>query len=295
MDHDLEICYLGIETASPESLSSFFTDVIGLVPGTDTADGALTWRNDAKVHRLLVSEGPANDATFFGMEAADLGTFERLQRRLRDAGFLPVPASAETCAARRVEAMVTVMTPWGVRLELVLGLADGGPFESPLVAGGFLTGGVGFGHAVFATTAADTAHTFITEGLGMRQSDWVEFEPAPGIELRVNFYHCNERHHTLAIAAAPFDLPQTLHHVMFETRDRDDVGRAFDRAWNAGLTIANGLGRHDNDGMFSFYVTSPIGFQVEVGHGARLVTDDWADNRRYDRVSVWGHQPIVRS
>ena len=60
---------------------------------------------------------------------------------------------------------------------------------------------------------------------------------------------------------------------MFETRERDDVGATFDRAWATELAITNGLGRHDNDGMFSFYVASPAGFQVEVGHGARLITD----------------------
>jgi hypothetical protein len=96
------------------------------------------------------------------------------------------------------------------------------------------------------------------------------------------------------VARAPFALPQTLHHVMVEARDRDDVGRAFDRAWNAEVAIANGLGRHDNDGMFSFYAVSPAGFQVEFGHGARVVGDDWDDDRRYDRISRWGHQPVTR-
>ena len=80
--------------------------------------------------------------------------------------------------------------------------------------------------------------------------------------------------------------------VLAERVDRDDVGAAFDRAWATDLPIPNGLGRHDNDGMFSFYVASPAGFQVEVGHGARVVTDDWDDNRRYDRISAWGHQPL---
>ncbi len=47
--------------------------------------------------------------------------------------------------------------------------------------------------------------------------------------------------------------------------------------------------------MFSFYVASPAGFQVEVGHGARTITDDWDDNRRYDRISAWGHQPLRQS
>jgi hypothetical protein len=79
---------------------------------------------------------------------------------------------------------------------------------------------------------------------------------------------------------------------MFETKTRDDVGVAFDRVWASELAIANGLGQHDNDGMFSFYVVSPAGFQVEVGHGAKVVTDGWDGDRRYDRISAWGHQPL---
>jgi hypothetical protein len=117
-------------------------------------------------------------------------------------------------------------------------------------------------------------------------------EIAAGIELEVHFFHCNARHHSVAVARAPFALPQVLHHLMVETNERDDVGAAFDRAWESGLPIPNGLGRHDNDGMFSFYVTSPAGFQVEVGHGARVISDGWDDDRRYDRISAWGHQPL---
>jgi 2,3-dihydroxybiphenyl 1,2-dioxygenase len=185
------------------------------------------------------------------------------------------------------------MAPWGVPVELVVGLQDAATASSsPLVPGGFLTEGVGFGHVVFATTEFDESHRFLTDGLGFRQSDWLEMEIMEGIELVVRFYHCNERHHTVALARAPFELPQRLHHLMLETCERDDVGRAFDRAWATELAIPNGLGRHDNDGMFSFYVQSPAGFQVEVGHGARVIGDDWEDNRRYEQISAWGHQPL---
>ncbi len=175
----------------------------------------------------------------------------------------------------------------------MLGLADAAtPFSSPLVPGGFLTDGVGFGHVVFATMAFDESVRFLTDGLGFAQSDWLVMELAPGIELEVRFFHCNARHHTVALARAPFELPQCLHHVMFEANSRDDVGRAFDRAWETDLPIPNGLGRHDNDGMFSFYLQTPAGFQIEFGHGARVVGDDWDDDRRYDRISAWGHQPL---
>lgn len=29
-----------------------------------------------------------------------------------------------------------------------------------------------------------------------------------------------------------------------------------------------------------------------VGHGAKVITEGWDQNRRYDRISSWGHQPL---
>jgi len=290
---DLQLAYLGLEVPEPDSLAPFFGEVIGLVPGAPTADGSATWRDDERVHRLLVGAGPANDAVCIGVEAADAAAFTAYADRLRAAGFDPVEGTDDERSARQVDGLVHVDAPFGVRVELVHGLAVADePFAAPLMPGGFLTEDVGFGHVVIATMAFDESHDFVTRGLGMEQSDWLEMEIAEGIVLEVRFYHCNARHHSLALARAPFEMPQKLHHVMFETNSRDDVGAAFDRAWATELPIPNGLGRHDNDGMFSFYVGSPAGFQVEVGHGARVVGDDWDDNRRYERISAWGHQPL---
>jgi 2,3-dihydroxybiphenyl 1,2-dioxygenase len=293
--HHLELGYIGLEVDDPEALGGFLTDVVGLVPGAPTTEGDATWRNDGRAHRILARRGPGNDVVAVGFEAPGADAFASAVDRLSAAGYDVVGGTPAELAARRVADLAHTVAPWGARLELVHGLAcAGAPFASPLVPGGFLTEGVGFGHVVVATTAFDDAHRFVTEGLGLVQTDWLATEVAPGVELEVRFYHCNARHHSLAVARAPFALPQTLHHVMVEARDRDDVGRAFDRAWNAEVAIANGLGRHDNDGMFSFYAVSPAGFQVEFGHGARVVGDDWDDDRRYDRVSRWGHQPVTR-
>ena len=292
MRHDVELAYLGIEVPEPESLTPFFGEVVGLVRGEET-EGAVTWRNDDKAQRVIVRPGPANDAAYVGFEAVDPTAFDRIVQRMEQAGFHVRAGSDDRCKARRVSRLTSVMAPWGVPVEVVEGLEDAvESFASALVPGGFLTEGVGFGHVVFATTAFEESHAFATDALGLEQSDWLEMEIAEGIELEVRFYHCNPRHHTLALARAPFELPQKLHHVMVETKVRDDVGFAFDRAWDSGLPIPNGLGRHDNDGMFSFYVAGPAGFLVEVGHGARLITDPWDDNRRYDRISAWGHQPL---
>jgi|SRR5579872_374607 len=294
MRHDMSLAYLGIEVPDPGSLTPFFGEVIGLVPGeADELDGAATWRNDDKAYRVIVQPGPANDAVVVGFEAVDDAALDRVTQRLEQAGLEVRPGSEQETKARRVERLLSVDAPWGVRVDVVHGLGTAAqPYASPLMPGGFLTEGVGFGHVVFATTAFDESHAFATEALGMEQSDWLEMELAPGIELEVRFYHCNPRHHTLALARAPFELPQRLHHLMVETQQRDDVGLAFDRAWASGLGIPNGLGRHDNDEMFSFYVASPAGFLVEVGYGARTITDGWDENRRYERISAWGHQPL---
>jgi hypothetical protein len=44
--------------------------------------------------------------------------------------------------------------------------------------------------------------------------------------------------------------------------------------------------------MFSFYVRTPSGFEIEYGSGGRLIdtTRPWTTGR-YDATSYWGHKP----
>ena len=295
MHHDLELGYLGLEVPDPASLTGFFEEVIGLLPGEPGGPSGLSWRNDDRAYRITAQPGPANDATFVGFEATGDDAFERVVDRIQSGGFDVEEGSDDDLRSRQVKRLVRTKAPWGIPVEIVQRLPQASsPYESSLMPAGFLTQGVGFGHVVFITTEVEESHRFLLDGLGMSQSDWLEMEIGPGIDLEVRFYHCNERHHSVALAKAPFDVPQKLHHVMLEANARDDVGRAFDRVWTTDLAIANGLGRHDNDGMFSFYVVSPAGFQVEVGYGGRRVSEPWTDDRRYDRISLWGHQPVKR-
>lgn len=292
MSPDLELAYLGLELAEPGAFGEFLADVVGLIPGDTTPDGATTWRNDERVHRLLLFTGPANDASVVGFEAASPEAYLHAVERVRHAGVTFTEGTADELAARRVEELIRFTSPWGVPIEIVLGLASSSEsFASPLVPGGFVTSGVGFGHVVFVVDDLESAGHFATEVLGLSQSDWLEADLG-GLPLKVRFYHCNQRHHSLALGAVPVQLPQKLHHVMVESVSQDNVGNAFDRAWKAGLPIANALGKHDNDKMFSFYVVTPAGFQLEFGYGARTIGETWTENRLYDRISEWGHQPI---
>ena len=176
----------------------------------------------------------------------------------------------------------------------MLGSAEAAtPFASPLVPGGFLTDGVGFGHVVFATTAFDESDRFLIDGLGFGQSDWIDTELAPGIELEVRFFHCNARHHTIALAKAPFELPQRLHHVMFETNRRDDVGAAFDRAWATDLAHPERAGPpRQRPHVQLLPADARPASRSRSATALGSSTDDWDDDRRYDRISAWGHQPL---
>jgi biphenyl-2,3-diol 1,2-dioxygenase len=293
----IELAYLGVEVSDLDGLAAVIEGVAGLVPG-ESHDGFSTWRNDDRAQRVIATRGPADDAIVIGFEVSSADDAASVAERLTRLGYSVTEAGPGESAARRVDGMWKTVAPWGTPVEIVHGLAVAGSdkaFESKLVPGGFKTDGVGFGHCVFLVSDAEEADRFAVEGLGMRQTDWIELTLAPGVVIAGRFYHCNPRHHTLALIAAPGPPPdKKMHHVMFETIERDDVGAAFDRAFAAGHPIPNGLGKHDNDKMFSFYTMTPAGFQVEVGHGAREVGDDWNENRAYDSISQWGHQPVTR-
>jgi biphenyl-2,3-diol 1,2-dioxygenase len=285
----IELAYIGVEVADQKAFEGMLENVIGLTHG----EASGTWRNDERAQRVLVTEGPKNDATVIGYEAESAAAANATAEKLRALGFPVEQGTATQCAARKVDVLWRTTAPWGVAVEIVHGLETANtPFASALVPGGFKTHGMGFGHCVFAIPDAEEAHRFTTEGLGLKQTDWLDLKITPEFTVSGRFYHGNPRHHSMALIAAP--APKMLHHFMVETLQRDDTGNAFDRAFAAGLPIPNGLGQHDNDKMFSFYAESPAGFQIEVGFGAREVGPDWNENRAYDRISQWGHQPVGR-
>jgi biphenyl-2,3-diol 1,2-dioxygenase len=289
----MELGYMGIEVSDPDAFGEYLSRILGLIPGESTSDQATTWRMDDKAYRLIVADGPLNDVAYAGFVAPTAEEFDATLARLREAGHQPTRGSDEEIVTRRVEKMAHVMAPWGVRIEIAFGLADADePFESPLLPGGFLTGDLGLGHCVFIVPGGPddfaAADAFAVNGLGLKLSDYLVMDDN-GTEVSGNFYHCNGRHHSVALIFVPVpEFPKKLDHIMIETVSMDNVGHAYDRALEAKCPIGRDLGRHPNDRMFSFYSSGPGGVQFELGAGAVTVTDDW-EVVKYDRVSAWGH------
>lgn len=274
------LAYLVVETPKMQRWAGFAKDALGL-DVRDEADG-LRIRLDAWRQRILITEGPADDVVAIGWEMASEAALDALG---------PDVAQEVDGTGRGVARLKRCVDPAGTVTELVVGpdLPDE-PFVSALVPSGFITGDQGMGHCVVTSTDKAASHRFYGDLLGFRLSDHIVTEFF-GHAVDLDFLHTGPRHHSVA-----FGGPQRkrIHHFMLEVVDLDDVGLCLDRCLQAGVPIAQTLGKHPNDRMVSFYGVTPSRFQFEFGWGGRVIAPDedasWQPTT-YDRISEWGHHP----
>lgn len=286
-----ELGYVVYEVSDLAAWEHFAVDLLGLQVGSKTSD-SLTLRLDDKAHRWVCVAGTADDVAATGYEVASSADLDVIAGRLRAAGAPVTEGDSALADARKVDRIVVTADPIGNRIELVTGLADGqAPFQSETMLGHFLTGAGGAGHSVMLEHGTDRAAVleFYTSILGFAVSDYIDEELAPGFVASVVFLHCNTRHHTVAFANMPF--PKRAHHVMVEVTDIRDVGLAFDRCLDARQQFEMSLGMHPNDNMFSFYVRTPSGFNVEYGWGGLVIDEDTWQVQHLNKLSSWGHRP----
>src|SRR5262249_13430182 len=158
-------------------------------------DGSVAFRIDDQAQRIVVHPGPRDDVAYAGFEVDDEATLRRLSEELTEAGFPTAALGNDIAHARRVKRVLRVEDPNGVPIELFHGPERASDrFRSSLVPSGFVTGDEGLGHMVIAATDSQATERFYCELLGMRLSDRIEVEMAPGFVLRITFLHANPRH-----------------------------------------------------------------------------------------------------
>ncbi len=282
--------YLGFEASDLDAWERFARRLLGDGVAERGADGSLALRLDEQAQRIVIHPGAADDLAYVGFEVDGEHALRALARSASASGHAVTEGKPETARARGVARLFQLEDPSGVPVELFCGPERARvPFRSESVPSGFVTGDEGLGHLVLVARDAAANDRFYRELLGMKLSDRVQTELAPGLSLDITFLHANPRHHTLAFTEAP--LPKRIHHFMLELCALKDVGHAYDRCLDAGIPITNTLGQHPNDEMFSFYAKTPSGFEVEIGWGGRKVDDATWEVRTYDRLSTWGHRP----
>ncbi|CNG22236.1 VOC family protein [Actinomadura latina] len=294
MKEDLQLGYLVIDATDLDHWDRFMRNTIGFMPGPVLHDGTRCYRMDKWYSRFQVQPGERDDVAVIGLVARTPAVLADLRERIEDAGITVTDAGAALRKRRHVGELICFKAPGGVQVEVAASPVQSQvPFHSPAVPNGFLTGLQGLGHAVLMVEDLTEAETFWLDVLGFELSDGSS-EETPNGESRAVFLHCNRRHHSIALVRRPerSTYAKNLLHFMIQANEMDAVGLAFDRALDAKLRIPRSLGRHPNDRMFSFYATTPGGFDYEFGWGAVEVDDDW-EVAQYDHISAWGHRRLT--
>ncbi|MDX6740647.1 VOC family protein [Actinocorallia sp. A-T 12471] len=272
--------YIGFTSPRAADWTTFGPEVLGLQLAGVAEDGTVRLRMDDADYRIAIHPGATNEAAYLGWGVSSPADLAVLTERLAAVG---IKTHAGDPAERAVAELIWFTDPFGQRHELTWGqLTRPASFHPGRAHAGFVTGDQGLGHAVLIVPDLAAADAFYRDVLGFRLSDQIN---AHG--MRIRFYHCNGRHHSLALAEAPGAVG--FHHLMLETRSIDDVGTALDLVDPADVTM--GFGRHVNDQMLSFYLRTPSEFEIEYGFGGLVLDTDTAhDPRQYDSFSIWGHR-----
>lgn len=285
--------YLRIEATDMAAWREYGLKVLGMVEGSGDHPEALYLRMDDFPYRLVIVPGEKDRLGASGWEVANAEELDEIRGRLDAHGVAYKEGSAEELAERRVDGLIIFSDPAGSTLEVFHGIALQHRRVVSPYGHRFVTGEQGLGHVVLSTPDDAAALHFYRDVLGFRLRDSMRLPAVvagrdpngPPVWLR--FFGCNPRHHSLAFM--PMPTPTGIVHLMVEVENSDDVGLALDRAKRHKVKMSATLGRHVNDLMFSFYMKTPGGFDVEFGCEGREVDDRSWIARESTAVSLWGH------
>lgn len=275
------LSYIVVQTPHMQAWIDQVTNHIGMQVEVLDAGKSMRIRADEKIQRFVVTSTDGEPSMGMGFEVPDAATMQTCSTALEAAGYKTTPGTAEEIEFRGVRDMMHFVDDDGVRLEIAHGLKDAPTALKPgRPIGGFRTGPMGLGHVALITEHFDKLSNLYRNVLGMKLTDYTD-KP-----FKVEFLHCNPRHHTIGLAHT--GQPAKIYHLMLEYNDFDDLGRAYDMALSNPDSIGVTLGRHINDHATSFYLKNPDGWMFELGWATRTVGPDW-EVEELKGMSLWGH------
>ncbi|MCB1615519.1 MAG: VOC family protein [Pseudomonadales bacterium] len=301
--------YVGFGAPDPQQWLKYGTEIIGAMParavpgeswgipmdptsgpasgGSGVAeDGSVYLKFDDRQWRVGIHPSEDNAGIMYiGLEVDGVVELEAAVAELKAAGYEAELGTEEQARNRAVTGIAYTRDPAGNSIELFYGACEDFKFRSPLDMS-FKMGDMGVGHINLIVSELQPNKDFYIRVLGFKLSDYIGFGP----DMSANFYHCNRRHHSIGLMrVGPFN---GVHHLMLECNAIDDVLKCYERVLDAGINVTSTLGRHVNDNMLSFYMSSPFGFEVEIGFDGYEVDDNWRP-REFCEGDLWGHRGLT--
>ena len=288
--------YLVIETNKFADWQRFGRDAIGMHLD-EALPGVTRFRLDDHQCRFLLQRGPAEDVTALGWELDDHNTFDEIVARVTRHGVPVVEGTPEEAALRGVERLVRFAGPNGLAQEIFT-RAKTTDAALDMVTRELVTGASGLGHVALTSKKPQQVRSYYNTVLDARLTDFID-ETISGIKFKIRFLRVNERHHSIAVAAAnrlPLNPIRTrVQHCNIQVADLDDMIAAYQRVKQLGFDMALGVGQHTNDKELSFYAMTPSGFEWEVGWNPIVVDETTWEPTTYQGISIWGHTPEGQS
>jgi 2,3-dihydroxy-p-cumate/2,3-dihydroxybenzoate 3,4-dioxygenase len=263
----------------------FATEILGLELVRRDAQRAYLRAGDGRDHHLVYVRGDLRAESLVfevsGASSAAPGGLEGAAASLAQGGHVVREGTRTECDDRHVEAMFALTDPTGNRIELVQGLAPGGPCAWSREAG--ITS---FSHVGLRTTDPGRDELFWTASLGARVSDWI----GEAALLRID-----DVHHKIALF--PSKRPG-VQHVNFQVASFEDVMRSYYFLQTRGVRVVFGPGRHPTSSAIFVYFQGPDDIVYEYSTGVRLIPDEQGYvPRRFpfapSSFCMWGSRPDI--
>lgn len=279
-----ELGYIGLNVTDPAAWKEYAATCLGLEVLDGEDDSIFYLRMDYWHHRFAVRTSDHDDLAYLGWRVAGAAQLAEMEKTLADAGVSYRVATSEEAAERRVLGLIKTQDPAGVSTEIFYGPQV--DCHLPFYPGrrmhsGFVTGDMGFGHAMVASDDPVASYRFY-ELLGLVGSIEYHLKTPVGIAKPI-FMHCNRRQHSIA-----FGVPseRRLNHLMLEYASLDDLGLSHDIVRSKKIDVALNLGKHSNDQALTFYSATPSGWLMELGWGGV----EPSLQQQYHEGDLFGHQ-----
>tara|TARA_R110002110_G_scaffold205066_7_gene417345 strand:- start:502311 stop:503192 length:882 start_codon:yes stop_codon:yes gene_type:complete len=283
--------YVALNVTDIDAWVDQMTCVYGMEVVPRATGDAVDLRIDEMHHRFTLYPSKEDSVAGVGWEVDTLDAMNNLIQGLRDYGVEVREANEAEREERKVRDLFFFIDPAsGMKSEIFYApQSEQYKFSPSRGIDGFVTGGLGLGHIVYIVKDYEESKRFYTQVMGFKISDYIVWDDK---EKDATFFHCNPRHHSLAIMP-PFEPFQggELNHIMLEAMTIDDVGYAYDVVRDKNIPLLFEMGRHTNDHVNSFYMFTPSGFAMEYGYGGVLIDDTQWKIRSYDAPMLWGHRP----